>query len=308
MNKKKKTYPSEQNTPEPQPEAEETGAPVSESPEEKTAGGDADDKEEKSPGNTAGKDAGKPEENAEPEEASDNGAAAGKDKPDKPGDDEKNSSGKEAPVYEENAAIQESRRRAKLKKDKNYRKGKNIYDFGVLLMCVVLMMNFLRYMLGIEIMIGGVFCTSYFYFLAVIPLAMMITGIIISGKAAKAYDVKEKNKLWLTIFSILSVFIIALGVSDIVSPSYRIYKVKDVSIDSTELVGVEYLRLKPFEEAPAELPDYHYVDVYRKYGIFLKKGIGAAVYNGQYKIEKSGDNYTLSIIVLGNEEKFPFVN
>ena len=82
MSKKKKTYPSEQNTPEPQPEAEETGAPVSESPEEKTAGGDADDKEEKSPGNTAGKDAGKPEENAEPEEASDNGAAAGKDKPD----------------------------------------------------------------------------------------------------------------------------------------------------------------------------------------------------------------------------------
>ena len=208
----------------------------------------------------------------------------------------------------------EKDKKAALKKDKQYKKGKRIYALGTWLLIVYLLLFVGKNILSVELIVGGIFITSYLYILVAVPIALMVIGLIISDKAAKGYEVDENNKPWIALMSAAGVVMIALAVFEMVMPSYRVYDITvidnssspDIVRPSQELVAAQFCSGTIFSPAPAEMPGYHYLDVYGKYGILAVKKASAVNNNGKYYISKgSGNNdYTLKVTSLGRDEQF----
>lgn len=206
---------------------------------------------------------------------------------------------------------------AALKADKQYKKGRIIYDVGMWLMTVYLLLFVAKQLLHIDIMVGGAFISNYLYILVIIPLLMMIIGIVISDKAAKQYKVKENHKLWVYVLSALGVLVIAVSVCEILMPSYHVYRLQTLDEHNSnqvvragqEFVIAEYRTGTILSPAPAKKPGYLFLDVYAKYGIFVVKKASAADNNGTYEVlrrEKNDSEYVLMVRSLGREETFPF--
>lgn len=208
-------------------------------------------------------------------------------------------------------------KKAVLKNDKQYKKGKLIYDIGTLLMYLYLLMFAVRSLMHVEIVIGGTFFTSYLYFLFIVPLIMMIIGMSISDKAAKRLEVKENNKIWMGVIAAVGILVIALSVCEILMPSYKVYDLKTLTSENTngivrsgqEVLAAEYRTGTILSPAPVKKPGYIFVDVYCKYGIFAVKKQTASNNNGSYGIQQrdnSDNGYILYVKSLGREESFPF--
>ena len=103
----------------------------------------------------------------------------------------------------------EKDKKAALKKDKQYKKGKRIYALGTWLLIVYLLLFVGKNILSVELIVGGIFITSYLYILVAVPIALMVIGLIISDKAAKGYEVDENNKPWIALMSAAGVVMIA---------------------------------------------------------------------------------------------------
>ncbi len=199
--------------------------------------------------------------------------------------------------------------KTQLKKDRDYLKGKHIYDIGMCLLCIVVLLSLAHTLLKFEIIINNTICTSYFGFVILLPVAMMIIGLIISNKAVKKYEVKENGKISLVIISTIGAILLAINILQLVSPTYNVYIIKDVTINQGEtLTAVEYVTTDIFEPAPEKLPGYHYVDIYKQNGIIAQRVTTASVNNGSYEVRngKTSGKYLLAVQALGKEETFPF--
>ena len=164
-------------------------------------------------------------------------------------------------------------------------------------------------------MIGGAFVSSYLNFLFIIPLILMITGMVISDRAAKRMGVKENNKLWTGVLSAVGVLIMALSICEILMPSYKVYDLISVNHNNSpvsenqELLIAEYRTGTILSPAPAKKPGYIFLDVYGKYGIFAVRKLSASNNNGTFEIKRRNDSINDFILVirsLGREETFPF--
>ena len=205
------------------------------------------------------------------------------------------------------APLQDSK--TQLKKDKDYVKGRRIYDIGMWLLCIVVLMNLAHTLLKFEIIIDNTSCTSYFGFVILLPVAMMIIGLIISNKTVKKYKVQENGKISLVLISTIGMFLLVINIIQIVSPTYNAYIIKDATINRGEtLTAVEYVTTGIFEPAPDHLPGYHYVDIYKQNGIIAQCVSTASVNNGSYEVRngKTSGKYLLAVQALGKEETFPF--
>ena len=189
----------------------------------------------------------------------------------------------------------EADKKAALKKDKSYRKGRLLYDIGTWFMTLYLLLFAARQLLHIELVLGGTFVSSYLSFLFIIPLLLMITGMIISDKAAKRMDVKENNKLWTGVLSAVGILLIVLSICEILMPSYKVYNLISVNHNNNPSMS--------------EKPGYIFLDVYSNYGIIAVKKQSAANNNGTFDIKSKGNggnDYLLIVRSLGREESFPF--
>ena len=210
----------------------------------------------------------------------------------------------------------EADKKAALKKDKSYRKGRLLYDIGTWFMTLYLLLFAARQLLHIELVLGGTFVSSYLSFLFIIPLLLMITGMIISDKAAKRMDVKENNKLWTGVLSAVGILLIVLSICEILMPSYKVYNLISVNHNNNpsinegqEFLVAEYRTGTILSPAPSEKPGHIFLDVYSNYGIIAVKKQSAANNNGTFDIKSKGNggnDYLLIVRSLGREESFPF--
>lgn len=197
----------------------------------------------------------------------------------------------------------------KLTDDKAYRSGKALYDAGMLIFCILLMLNSIRFFLNMELYIGGVFCTSYINFAYMIPCIIMVIGLVKRVKTAQKYDTEEKgDKTWLVIMSVLLALIALLGTAELIHPSYHVYETetvttsdgKNFTVAKSETVGI-------FEEEHEPVPPAYNLDVYDINGIFAKRLISFYVHKGSYEIAAEGNGkYTITATYMGTEETYPF--
>ncbi len=215
-----------------------------------------------------------------------------------------------APVQETAAKDTLKQKKEEMKKDKQYKLGRRVYNTGSWLMFVYLLMFAAKTLLKADLVVGEVFLSTYLCILVIVPIALMIIGLIISDKASKRFGIEENNKTWIAVMSIAGVVMTALAICEMLMPGYKIYKVDTVenARPGQELVAVEFTNGTIFNPAPAQMPAYHYVDVYGKYGILAVRKADAVCNGGTYKVEQgSGSNdYTLVVSSLGREESFKF--
>lgn len=191
---------------------------------------------------------------------------------------------------------------------KAYRTGKIINDIGMGLFSVFILLGAVRFFLNMELYIGGSIVTSYLYFLLLIPCIMMITGLVMTNKAAKQLGKTEKGgKPMLIAIIIAAVLILGFSVAEIFHPSYHVYEIeKCKASDGREFMLAKSERVSITGEVHSEIPSYYDLDVYDVNGIFARKLCTKDVHKGSYNIEKTEKGYRLNISYLGIEEGIPF--
>ena len=195
-----------------------------------------------------------------------------------------------------------------IKDDPSYKSGKRLYDIGLILFSVILVLNLARYFLNIEFYIGGMICTSYVLYLYLVPCIFLIIGLIKANTVSKKMGVKVKGDKGCLIMSIvLAVIIIVFGVLETIRPSYHVYEIENISAsDGREFLLAKSETVTMFGEWHDEMPSFYNIDVYNVNGVFAKKIISCSAHNGEYKIEKTDDGtYKLVISFLGRKESYP---
>ena len=203
---------------------------------------------------------------------------------------------------------QELERKKQLKNDKRYKSNKKMYDLGMILLAVIMIINSVRYFMQIEIFINGAICTQYLMMFYIIPCFMMMAGLIGSKKVAKEYEIDE-GFIGIAFVGALTALLTILAVINIITPSYHIYKTEDVEIKNGEkMTVVEYVNVPAFKKPNEKMPLEHSVDVFRNYGIFAKRLATADVFFAGCHIEESkvGKGYCLVIKTPVSTEKIPF--
>ncbi len=210
---------------------------------------------------------------------------------------------------EKEPVSEETTEKYNLKGNKTYRTAHKVYDISLIFFLLILMLFSAKTFFKLEIIIGGVFCTSYFNFAYLVPCAMMLIGLGISLAVAKKHNVQEKkDKIWFIALSILTAVILILSVMDLVTPSYHVYSKEEVKADD----GAVFLVAKSEtvtigSEFHSTMPSYYDVDVYSVNGIFAKRLIKIPTHNGTYEIKKRSDGeYKIILSYLGIKEGFPF--
>ncbi len=209
----------------------------------------------------------------------------------------------------EEAVVSEKDGSAELGKDPTYKAGKRLYDIGLALFSVMLILNLTVRFMNIEIFIGGFICTRYIIFLYLIPDIMMIAGLMVSNKAQKRLKTNAKGDRTCFIISVLlAAFIVFGGTFEAIFPSYHVYEIENVKAsDGREFVAVKNETVNMFGERHDKMPTYYNIDIYDVNGIFAKRLISCPTYDGKYNIEKTNDGkYKLNLSFLGREEGYPF--
>lgn len=196
-----------------------------------------------------------------------------------------------------------------LQTDPAYKSGKRLYDIGLALFSVMLILNLTVRFMNIEIFIGGIICTRYIIFLYLIPDIMMIAGLMVSNKAQKRLKTNAKgDKTCFIISVLLAVFIVFGGTFEAIFPSYHVYDIENAKAsDGREFLAVKSETVNMFGERHEKMPGFYDIDIYNVNGIFAKKVISCPVHDGEYEIEKMDDGrYRLVVSYLGREEGYPF--
>ena len=196
-----------------------------------------------------------------------------------------------------------------LQTDPAYKSGKRLYDIGLGIMSVILVLNLFLTFMDFEIYIGGVICSRFVIFIYLIPCILMIIGLLKSNKAAKKLETKGKgDKTCFIIISALAVFIVFGGTFEAFFPSYHVYDIENAKAsDGREFLAVKSETVNMFGERHEKMPGFYDIDIYNVNGIFAKKVISCPVHDGEYEIEKMDDGrYRLVVSYLGREEGYPF--
>lgn len=196
-----------------------------------------------------------------------------------------------------------------LNDDKDYKKGKRLYDIGLIIFSIMLILHLTMRFMGIELYIGGTICTRFIIFLYLIPNFMMIFGLFKSNKVQKRLGVKMKGDNVCFFISVaLAVFIILGGTYEVVLPSYHVYDIENIeATDGRQFTVAKSETVTIFGERHDKTASYYNVDVYDVHGIFAKKLISCQTYDGKYDIEKMDDGrYRLNLSFLGRKEGYPF--
>ena len=196
-----------------------------------------------------------------------------------------------------------------LKKNSSYKFGKRLYDTGLAVMLLIVLLNLLMNFMKIEFYIGGTICTGVLIFLYIIPCVMMIIGLVKSVKAAKKAGVKEKGSgVCFIISAFLLAFVIFAGTFETILPSYHVYELENVTAsDGREFLAAKSETVKIFGERHGEMPSFYDIDIYDVHGIFAKRVVSCSAHTGEYKIEKTDNGkYKLIVSFLGRNEGYPF--
>lgn len=207
-------------------------------------------------------------------------------------------------VYEQLRTTNEN-----LKDNKEYRRGKLIYDLGFSLLSIVMILNALRYFLQIEIIFGTTCYSSAIVFLYIIPCLVMLTGLIISHKAAVKSGQKSGDRIGITVVAVITVLIAGLAVMEMIHPSYKIYETEELTLrDGQTLIIAKSDRITITDSVPDKAPTVHDIDVYKREGIFSKRLISRGMLYGNWRIEPGDkeNEYLFIIKNSGKEESIPF--
>ena len=222
-------------------------------------------------------------------------------------DEEKSEKSEEKPKLTKYEQQQEAKK--KLKNDKDYKRARKIYDGSMLALCILLLLNAIRYFLRIEVIINGMVCTQFYYLLYLIPCVCMIISLVKSKKAAEKYHVAGGEKVGIIAISVATALVAGLGMLNIVQPSYHVYETETLSLrEGQELTIVRYVNLPAFKQPKDRLPGDYSLDVYKTAGIFARRIATTDVTFGTCTVELGkGDNgYLLNVQTRAKTETIPF--
>ncbi len=197
--------------------------------------------------------------------------------------------------------------------DPLYRKGNAIYRVGMIILCVLLIINALLRLLKIEIVIGGAFCNTYLYTLIIIPCIMLVIGLNKTRKAGKQYNNYnvQGNTIWMCVMIAFVVLIALFCTADIITSPYNNAEVEDV-------IGRQGQNMKTVKINSAdgmisfgEKEDVYVVEVYKDYGLFMKKIISSDPvstdrFTSRVQTGIEENDYILTVNISGQSQIYEF--
>lgn len=220
-------------------------------------------------------------------------------------------------INEKNEETQDKERlsdKERCQADPLYRSGNLIYRIGMIILCVLLLINAVLRLAMIEVVVGDIFCNTYLYVLEIIPCIMLVIGLAKTRKASKQhnnYNLKNTT-VWLTVMVIFTVLIGMLCVADIITSPYNNAEVEEVKGGRVD----QNMKTVKINSADGLISfgakeNAYVIEVYKDDGLFMKRLLVTEPVNTDNfakSVEKGKgeDDYTLTIRIGGQSQVYNF--
>ncbi len=199
-----------------------------------------------------------------------------------------------------------------LKQDPDYRKANILYRTGMIILCVMMIVEAVFALMKIQIVIGETFCNYYFYPLLLIPLVMVNIGLYQIRNVSKKHNNYrlKSNTMWLYLFAALGVLIVISGIMAIIKSPYNHAKTEEVTLHSGEQVLMVSMNKRDDIIPIFHVQDQYTIEVYQNFGPFKKRIIASepSPMKISYTIEKGENNKSILVVSEGTKGQIYYID